>query len=160
MPLTLIVAMTTNRVIGDNNQIPWHIPEELKLFKKITMGHPILMGRKTFESIGRPLPGRTNIVITRDPSYTAKGCDIYQAIDAAINAHPDETIFIIGGAEIFNQTIANADDIYLTLIKKEISGNRFFPEFDESLYDVIERQAFDGELPYELIHYRKRVDGH
>jgi dihydrofolate reductase len=157
MPMKLIVAMTQNRVIGNKNQIPWHIPKEQALFKKITMGHTILMGRKTYESIGRVLPGRKNGVITRNPGFHGEGIIVYPSLDKALKVHAGESFFVIGGEEIFNQTISRADEIYLTTIHITIPGDRFFPPFDKTRYEIVEIRFFRGEPDYEWIHYRKRL---
>jgi dihydrofolate reductase len=144
MLISIIAAMSLNRVIGKNNQIPWHIPGEQKRFKEITWGHSIIMGRKTHESIGRVLPGRTNIVITRQENYSAPGCIVVHSLEAALkNCPPHETeAFIIGGEQIFRLALPFAQRIYLTIIQKEIEGDAFFPEF--SLHDVtVIRQLAD-----------------
>ena len=157
MPIKLIAAMAQNRVIGNQNQMPWHIPEEQALFKKITMGHTILMGRKTFESIGRVLPGRTNGVITRNPLFQFEGVIVYSSLERALEVHAKESFFIIGGEDIFNQTISIADEIHLTIIQITIPGDRFFPPFEETGYEILDRRTFKGAPPYEWIHYRKKT---
>ena len=156
MTIALIVAMAQDRVIGKENAIPWHIPEELQLFKKYTMGHPILMGRKTYESIGKPLPGRTNVIITRDKDFTARGCEVYTDLKAALSRFQDEKIFVIGGAEIFAQTLDIADELYITHVRKSIAGDTFFPQFDESRFQVTATESFEGEPPYTFMHYQKK----
>lgn len=157
MSVILIVAMSLNRVIGKGNEIPWNIPEEQQLFKKITIGHTLIMGRKTYESIGRPLPERKNIIITRNKHFTSEGCHIYPSLKQAIEDHKNTRIFIIGGAEIFRQTLAIADEIYLTVIQEEIEGDVFFPEFPENDYRIKDRKFFDREISFELIHYVKSI---
>src|SRR3954452_17677324 len=109
--ISFVVAMDENRVIGKNNQLPWHLPEDLKFFKRVTMGHPIAMGRKTHESIGRPLPGRENIIITRNKDYTSEGCTVFHSVKDFVkySRHIEDEIFVIGGAEIFNETFEYAD---------------------------------------------------
>lgn len=127
------------RVIGKKGGLPWYIPEELKRFKKITMGHPIIMGRKTHESIGRPLQGRTNIVITHEPKYTSPGCIIVHSLEEALRlsfdklriAQGSDEIFVIGGGEIYKQALPKANKLYLTYIDKEIAGDVFFPDYSE-----------------------------
>jgi dihydrofolate reductase len=130
--ISFIVAMDQNRVIGKDNQLPWHLPEDLKYFKKVTIGHPIVMGRKTFESIGRPLPGRENIILTRNETYRPEGCKIINSIDdlKQISNDYDEEVFVIGGAEIFKQTFHLADKLYITVIDEQFEGDTFFPNFD------------------------------
>ena len=149
--ISIIAAMSLNRAIGKNNRIPWHIPGEQKRFKEITWGHAIIMGRKTHESIGKPLPGRTNIVITRQQKYEAPGCIVVHSLEAALkNCPPNETeAFIIGGEQIFKLALPMADRIYLTTIQQKIPGDTFFPEF--SLNDVTvtsEVTVTSSALPY------------
>lgn len=138
--ISLIVAMARNRVIGRNNTLPWHLPADLKHFKALTMGHHIVMGRKTYESIGKPLPGRTSVVVTRNTGYSAPGVIVANSLDAAIAAcGNDEEIFVIGGAELYRQAINHADRIYLTEIEADIAGDAHFTEFDSSLWLETER---------------------
>lgn len=132
--ISIIVAIAgKKRVIGKKGSLPWYIPEELKRFRGITSGHPIIMGRKTHESIGRVLPGRTNIVITRDAQYSAPGCSVVHSLDEAIKVaegkEGSEEIFIIGGGEIYQQALLKADRLYVTVIDKEIEGDVFFPDY-------------------------------
>ncbi len=142
--LSLIVAMSENRVIGVNNHLPWNIPEDLKRFKAITLGHPIVMGRKTFESIGRPLPKRTNIVVTRDKSYRVEGGaavhSFEEALDWARKAEGAEEIFVIGGSEIFKLALPMAWRIYLTEVEWPFEGDTFFPPFPEQEYREVSRE--------------------
>lgn len=131
--LSAIVAMSTNRVIGNQNKLPWHLPADLKHFKALTTGHTIIMGRKTHESIGKPLPNRANIVLTRDPHYKAPGCEVVTSIDDALAAHAQETeIFIIGGAEIYKQLLPATHRLYLTLIHHEFAGDAHFPSLEKT----------------------------
>lgn len=134
MPIiSLVVAMDRNRLIGRDNGLPWHLPADLKHFKAVTMGKPIIMGRKTHESIGRPLPGRRNIVISRDPAYSAPGCEVFTGLDEALAALADvEEIAIIGGMGIFTLALPLADRMYLTVIDDTFEGDAWFPAFDES----------------------------
>ena len=133
MKISIVVAMAANRVIGKDNRLPWHLPADLKHFKETTMGKPILMGRKTWESIGRPLPGRTSIVITRDEAYEAPGCIVVHSIKAALQAAGEqEEVMIIGGAEFYRQVLAYADRIYLTRIHQDFEGDTRFPRLDEA----------------------------
>jgi len=153
--ISLLVAYDLNRVIGIDNKMPWHIPEELKYFKKVTMGKAIIMGRKTFESIGRPLPGRLNIVVTRNEDYMAAGAEVVHDLQKAIergNRYSDEVV-IIGGAEIFNLSMDFADRLYITVIRKEYEGDTFFPEHDDSWNLVSESEDHYTEdgIPYSYL---------
>ncbi len=135
MIISLIAAMDRRRGIGVGNQLPWRLSADLKRFRELTMGHHIVVGRKTFESIGKPLPGRQMIIITRDREFQAEGCFIRHTVEEAISSakqHGENEVFICGGAEIYNQTIALADRLYLTLVDAEVAADTFFPEFDES----------------------------
>lgn len=141
MTVSLIVAASLNHAIGKDNQLPWHLPADLKFFKTTTMGCPVVMGRKTFQSIGRTLPGRKNVVITRDPLFNAdKQFDIElapgltQALDGLAS---EKEIFIIGGGEIFKQSMSLADNVYLTLVNTTLDGDVFFPEIDEAIFDLV-----------------------
>ena len=140
MRLSIVVAMAANRVIGRDNRLPWHLPADLKHFRQLTTGKPILMGRKTWESIGRPLPERTNIVITRDTDYAAAGCVVVHSIDAALRAagHNDE-VMVIGGSELYRQVLPQVTTIYLTRVHADIEGDAVFPEIDESEWREVER---------------------
>lgn len=130
--ISLIVAHDKNRVIGYNNAMPWHLPGDLQYFKATTMGKPVVMGRKTFESIGRPLPGRRNIVITRNASYQAEGIEKVGSLDEALSLVSDvPEIMIIGGEQIFTQSLPLADRLYITLIDETFEGDTFFPSYDE-----------------------------
>jgi len=141
MKISLIVAMASNRVIGLNNQMPWHLSADLKKFKKITMGSPILMGRKTYESIGRPLPGRTNIIISRNPDYRQDGCLVINDIETALKkgCESSEEIFVIGGSDLYVATLPMADTIYLTMVNKAFDGDTFFPDLDMNEWSEVER---------------------
>jgi dihydrofolate reductase len=131
MKISLIVAMSSNRVIGIDNRLPWHLSADLKKFKSITMGSPILMGRKTYESIGRPLPGRTNIVITRNPDYRPSGCEVYNDIESAmVSCRNHNEIFVIGGATFYEAMLPIADSLYLTEVRRVFEGDTFFPEIE------------------------------
>ena len=123
--------MARNRVIGRNNALPWRLSEDLKRFKATTLGKPILMGRKTFESIGKPLPGRRNIVLTRDPGWRAEGVDVVRSVEEALRLTRDSAeLAVIGGAEIYRLTIPHADRIYLTRVEADVAGDTLFPELD------------------------------
>ncbi|MEW5788901.1 MAG: dihydrofolate reductase [Pseudomonadota bacterium] len=126
----LIVAMARNRVIGVNNSLPWRLSEDLKHFKALTMGHHIIMGRKTYESIGKPLPGRTTVIVTRDPAYRVAGCLTVHSVPAAIDAcGADPEIFFVGGAELYTQVLPLADRLYITEIQADYPGDAHFPDF-------------------------------
>ena len=138
--------MAANGVIGRDNQLPWHLPADLKHFKQTTMGKPILMGRKTWESIGRPLPGRTNIVITRDSSYSAAGCEVVNSIDAAIAAAGEQDeVMVIGGAELYRQVLSDTDTIYLTRIHEAFDGDTCFPELRDTEWHQVERVDHEAD---------------
>ena len=148
MKLCLIVAVSRNGVIGLNNQLPWHLPEDLKYFKSVTMGKPIVMGRKTYDSIGRPLPGRTNIVITRDASWSAPGVEVAQTLEAALElgatackAAGAEEIMVIGGEQIYRMTLDSAERLYLTQVDAEVEGDAFFPEIDPKIWKQVSVQV-------------------
>lgn len=133
--LSILAAMASNRVIGRNNGLPWHLSADLKRFKSLTMGQIIIMGRKTYESIGRPLPGRINIIISRQPGFSVPSAIVTGSIEEALTAcapYQDKEIFIIGGAELYQQTLARCQRLYLTEVQKEFEGDAFFPEFDRN----------------------------
>jgi dihydrofolate reductase len=129
--ISLVVAMARNRVIGRNNALPWRLSEDLKRFKATTLGKPILMGRKTFESIGKPLPGRRNIVLTRDPAWRAEGVDVVRTVEEALQlTRESPELAVIGGAEIYRLTLPYADRVYLTRVEADVPGDTLFPELD------------------------------
>ena len=147
--------MGRNRVIGAKGKIPWHLPDELKLFRKLTMGHPMIMGRKTWESIGRPLPGRTTIVVTRRSDYRAPGAIVAHSLDEAIAACRGKSeIFVIGGAGIFAEALPRADRIYLTTVDAAPAGDTRMPEFDRSEWREVSAQshAADERHPHAYRH--------
>ena len=153
-PLALIVAMAENRVIGRHNQLPWRIKADLAFFKRTTMGKPMIMGRKTFESIGRPLPGRTTIVITRNTGWSYEGVETAGSVDAAItiaNRRITQTggreIMVAGGAEIYAQTLDRAARLYITEIAAAPDGDAYFPEFDRSAFKEAARDIHSGHDP-------------
>ncbi len=137
--LALIVAMARNRVIGRDNHLPWRLPADLQFFKRTTLGKPVIMGRKTWESIGRPLPQRTNIVMTTRSDYRATGCCVTHSLEEALAAAPAEEIMVIGGASVFAQTLQRADRIYLTLVDADIAGDTWFPDLNPAEWREIER---------------------
>jgi len=151
MQINAIVAMSENHVIGNKNQLPWHLPADLQHFKTITFGKPILMGRKTFQSIGRPLPGRKNIILTTDKNFTAEGCDVAHSIAEALKIVEDQTeIFIIGGANLYATMLPQVQKLYLTIINQQFSGDAFFPELNMSEWREISRE---DHLPDEKNQY-------
>jgi dihydrofolate reductase len=158
MLISQIVAMASNRVIGNKGEIPWKIPGEQKMFKDITMGHVMIMGRKTYESIGRALPGRTSIVVTRQPDYAAPDCIVVSDLESAFEAcAPDESeAFIIGGTQIFRETMSITDRIYLTVLPREVPGDTYFPDFPESDFNIIKSKFIDAVVPY-YFHIYERI---
>jgi dihydrofolate reductase len=157
--ISIIAAMAKNRVIGIANTLPWRLPEDLKHFKALTLGHHILMGRKTYESLGRPLPGRTSVVITRSRDLRIPGCLVVNSIpDAVAACDNDIEIFFIGGEELYRQALDVADRIYLTEINEDFAGDAWFPEFDMNLWQETGRKPCKSESGLEcdfLIYDRK-----
>lgn len=145
MRISLIVAMGENRVIGADNKMPWHLSADLKHFRRITLGKPILMGRNTHVSIGRPLPGRKNIVLTSDPTYRAEGCTIVHSLEQALREAGGDELMVIGGAALYRAFLPKADCLYLTLIHQSFAGDTFFPEFDEREWREVERVDVDDD---------------
>jgi dihydrofolate reductase len=132
--------MDANRVIGYRNRLPWHLPADLRHFKQITMGKPILMGRRTWESIGRPLPGRSNIVITRDRAYAAAGCSVVHSVDEALRAaQGHEEVMLIGGEQLYRQLLPQTERLYITQVQGEFPGDAFFPELDPAGWREVAR---------------------
>lgn len=151
MLASIIVAMGNNRVIGNKGQLPWHLPEDLQRFKRLTMGHPLIMGRRTFESIGRPLPGRQMIILSRDPNYKVAGCDVVSGIEAALQlAKSAEELFICGGAEIYQQTLFLAERIYLTKLDTDPDGDVLFPDIPVDDFNAIYTRQFNGVTAYQF----------
>jgi dihydrofolate reductase len=158
--VSLIAALAKNRVIGAGNALPWRLPEDLKHFKALTMGHPVIMGRKTFESIGKPLPGRTNIVVSRSPGFAAEGCTVVESPRAALNAAfaggGGEEAFVIGGAELYGALLDSADTMYLTEIEQTVDGDAWFPEFDREQWQETSRvQVTGAALPCAFVTYTR-----
>ena len=158
--LSLIVAMASNRTIGINNTLPWRIPEDLKHFKKLTMGHHLIMGRKTFDSIGKPLPGRTTVVVSRDRNLKIDGCIVAHSLqDAIASCASDPQIFVVGGADVYAQALGLADTLLITEIQQEIVGDAWFPEFDRSEWLEVSReihyQEISEPLEYHFVTYRR-----
>jgi dihydrofolate reductase len=167
MRISIIAALSSNNVIGRDNDLPWHLSTDLKRLKALTMGHHMIMGRKTYDSVGRPLPGRTIVVITRDPSFAAEGVKIVHSLEDAIQvAAGDDEPFIAGGAQIFEQAIHRADRMYLTRVHAEIEGDTFFPDFDDvSEWQLTDAEHFDADekndYPYSFLTYDRASDaGH
>jgi dihydrofolate reductase len=156
--LSLIVAFAKNRVIGLNNTLPWHLPEDLKRFRALTMGHHIIMGRKTFESLGRLLPGRTTIIVTRNKDYKVEGALIAHSLQSAlVLAAGDAEPFVIGGAELYKQGLELATQLYITEVQGEYEGDAFFPEIDLSHWTLSEKKdhiAASGLEYSDLIYLR------
>ena len=151
MIISIIVAMADNRVIGIENRLPWKLPADMKWFRQQTMGKPVLMGRKTFDSIGKPLPNRRNIVVTREAGLVLEGCEVVNSVDAALELCRNETeVMIIGGASFYEQMLPRADRLYLTLVHAQIEGDAHFPHIDFSQWREIERHdhSADGTNPF------------
>ncbi len=164
MIISLIAAVGKNGIIGDHGKIPWHLPADFKRFKEITMGHPVIMGRKTYESIGKPLPGRTNIIVTRQKKYVVPECTIAgtlkEAFDAARTSGAEE-VFVMGGAEIYREAMPFAEKLYLTKVGGDFEGDVFFPEVNSIEWKEVsaEKGAIDGKNKYPHVFYvfeRKR----
>jgi dihydrofolate reductase len=143
--LSLIVAIARNRVIGYQNRMPWHLPAELAYFKQITMGHPIIMGRKTFDSIGRPLPGRRNIVVSRNPGWQHEGVELAPSLDAALSMCGREEAFLIGGASLYAGALAYADKLFITEIDAMPPGDTFFPPIDGAQWREVSRRRREAD---------------
>lgn len=158
MTISIIAAVSKNNVIGKDNKLPWHLPADLAHFKKITSGHTIIMGRKTFESIGRPLPNRRNIVITRNTGFKAEGIEVVHSIEQAMDITKDEEeVFVIGGEEIYKLAFPFTDKIYLTRVDAEIEGDAFFPELGpewEEISKVENVKDENNEYDYEFLEFR------
>ena len=155
--IILIAAMAANRVIGKDNTIPWHIPGELARFKETTMGHPMIMGRKTWQSLGRPLPGRRNIVLTRNRSFEAEGAEVVGTPEEGIELCADaEKLFIIGGAQVYSLFLPLADTLLLTVLDQPVEGDTCFPEFSQEDFQLVSQEIIDGSPPYRIQVFRKR----
>lgn len=159
MKIAMIAAVAENNAIGINNKMPWYLPGDLRYFRRITMGKPVIMGRKTFDSLRRPLPGRTNIVITRNSSWQHEGVKVVHNMDDAIALAEDialingnEEIMVIGGEQIYRMALEKADRLYLTRVQQSFAGDAFFPELDESRWQEISRQDLQSEDDEPLIY--------
>ena len=146
--INIVVAKASNNVIGAKNDLIWHLPNDLKHFKSITSGHPIIMGRKTFESLGRPLPNRTNIVVTRDQNWNAEGIEIASSLAKAIESAKkiDDDIYIIGGGNIYKQAMEFTDVLYITEVHHEFDGDTYFPEIDSDEWEEMDDEEYELEL--------------
>jgi len=145
MQLSIIVAMDRNRVIGRGGVLPWYISSDLKNFKKITMGKPILMGRKTHDSIGKPLPGRENIILTNNKKYSAEGCTVKNTLDEVYSyCEAQLELVVMGGAILYSQTLGKADKLYITEVNASVNGDTFFPEYKSSQWREISRESFNA----------------
>jgi dihydrofolate reductase len=163
--ISILVAMAKNRVIGRNNALPWQLPPDLRRFKELTMGHHIVMGRKTYESIGRPLPRRTNVIITRQAGYQVPGAIVVASIDQALKVcsagkEVDQEIFVIGGAQIYQQSLGLCQRIYITEIQQEFDGDTLFPELNQQVWREISREKHrlndDDGLEYHFVVLDRR----
>lgn len=163
-PLSILVAVAQNGVIGVNNSLPWRCPEDLKRFKALTMGHHMIMGRKTFESIGKPLPGRTTVVVTRNRELQIAGCTVVHSLDEAIAAcGTDEEIFIVGGAELYAQALPRVETLYVTEIGLDVAGDAHFPRLDTTEWRELARETHHQDAPqpldYAFVTYRRVQPG-
>ena len=167
MKLSMIVATAQNRVIGRDNALPWYLPNDLKYFKQTTLGKPVIMGRKTYESIGKPLPGRTNIVITRQTDYLPEGVKVVHSVAEARDLAESvclidgqEEAMIMGGAEIYTLALPDADRLHLTEVPADVDGDAYFPEYDKTEWQEISREDFNAEGPnpynYSFVVYDKK----
>lgn len=161
--ISFIFAMDENRLIGKGNELPWRLPEDLKYFKRTTMGHPIIMGRKTFESIGRPLPGRENIIVTRNRDFQWDGCSVFYSIEELLDycqKYPEQEFFVIGGGEIFAKLFPYASRLYMTYIYHQFEGDTYFPLFDRNEWKLVSKEQGkkDEKNPYtyEFRIYERR----
>jgi dihydrofolate reductase len=157
--LSTIVAIANNRVIGINNTLPWHLPEDLKRFRALTMGHHIIMGRKTYDSLGRLLPGRTTVIVTRNPDYKVEGALTANSLaDAIALCKNDDEAFLIGGAELYQDGLRHSDKLYITEIDLDVAGDAHFPDFDSSQWQEIAREAHVSEqgLKFNYVTYQRK----
>ncbi len=161
MRRSLVVAMALNRVIGRDNALPWRLPADLAYFKRVTLGHPVVMGRRTYEAIGKALPGRLNIVVTRQRDYAARGCVVVTSLEAAWKAAGTaDEVYVIGGTSLFQETLPVADAIHLTEVLAEVEGDTYFPSFDRAQWSETEvlRQPADGRhaYPFRIVRLERR----
>lgn len=160
MEIIIIAAMAQNRIIGKDNTLPWHIPEELRLFKKTTMGCPMIMGRKTFESFPAPLPGRRHIVLSRNANYIPEDVEKAESLEKALKmCEGEKKVFIIGGAQVFRHGLDVATTIRLTTLEREVEGDVVFPELPENRFQEVSREHFsNGTEPFSVIVYKRNRD--
>ncbi|HHQ4711328.1 type 3 dihydrofolate reductase [Aeromonas veronii] len=163
MKISMIAAMAHDRVIGKDNQMPWHLPADLAHFKRVTLGKPVLMGRKTFESIGRPLPGRRNLVISRNPDYQAEGIEVVGSVEAALAllaGSSVEELMVIGGGHLYAEMLPNADCLYLTRIDLAVEGDTRFPAFDDGQWQRVDCESHPADEknphPYSFETWQRR----
>jgi len=154
--ITIIAAISKNNAIGKDNKLLWHISEDLKRFKRLTSGNPILMGRKTFESIGKPLPYRTNIILTKDKNYKADGCLVYNKVEDVLSLYERNNLYIIGGGEIYKQFIKIADRLEITLVESEFDGDTFFPKIGSEWFIEKEELGKTNEYNYKFLTFKKK----
>lgn len=157
--LSSIVAIANNRVIGVDNTLPWHLPEDLKRFRALTMGHHIIMGRKTYDSLGRLLPGRTTVIVTRNPNYKVEGALVANSLEAAIAlCKGDDEAFLIGGAELYQDGLKLSNRLYITEIDLSVNGDAYFPEYSLNEWQEISREAHVSEqgLSFSYVTYERR----
>ena len=159
--ITIMAAVAENNALGNNNQLIWHLPADLKRFKKLTLGHHVIMGRKTFESLGKPLPHRITIIITRNPGYKATGCIVVNSLEEALQAAAaDDNPFILGGAEIYAQAMEIADHMDITHIHHSFDADAFFPPIDAKIWKEISREDHPANdrnpYPYSFVQYKKK----
>ena len=161
MIISLIAAMDKNRVIGKGGKLPWNLPADMKYFKDKTLGKPVIMGRKTYESVGKPLPNRTNIIVTHDQDYKTEGCIVVHSVDEALKAAENaEEVMVIGGSQIYKEFLPKANKLYLTIIDAEIEGDTYFPEYKieewkETSYEEHERDA-ENQYDYTFLVFEKK----
>lgn len=162
MIISLIAAVAQNNVIGNKGQIPWHLPADFAYFKEKTMGHTIIMGQTTFESIGRPLPGRTNIILTLDKTFTADGCTVVYSIPEALDIaekNGETEVFFIGGASIYKQTLNLADKLYITEVQHSFEGDTYFPDIDKTIWHETNRQKVladdKNKYDFDFVEYAR-----
>ena len=162
MRRSLVVAMDRNRVIGRDNALPWRLPDDLAYFKRVTMGHPVIMGRRTWESIGRALPGRRSVVVTRDPAYAAPGAETAPSLDAALERLAgSDRVYVVGGGELYRAALPLADELVLTEIDEDLAADTFFPAWNRAEFRQTSRESHRSAegLPYSIVHYRRIPQG-
>ncbi len=152
--IVLVAAVARNGVIGRDGQMAWHIPGEQLIFKAVTMGHPMIMGRRTYESIGRPLPGRRTIVVTRDPQWSAPGVQVASSLAAALDLAGPATVMIVGGGQLYAEAMPTADRLVITHLRQDYPGDTYFPDIDADRWQDVERETFEH---YDVVTYRRRT---